>query len=284
MSIWTYPDVASHEFPYAVKGMVVRMGSSEGKRLVNLWNEPACPFCKEGLFEVVAEHDREITASPPPWPDHHDFYSANVEACPACGWWKAQYIKRWTNPGGSCTDVHQGGASLKELDLTNISAPIAEVRDYITARYEGRLSLHPRLFEEVVGSVFSDLGYSAVVTAYSGDDGIDVILTSGSDTIGVQVKRYKNKISVEQIRSLAGALVLNGLTRGIFVTTSTFEAGAHSTADRLSHAGYRIELLDAPRFYDALHLSQRKMYRSWEDFESLQVIAKLPLVRHLMEH
>ena len=190
--------------------------------MVNLWHEPACPFCKTNLLPIVAEHNREITPDPPPWPDHHDFFSANVEVCPACGWWKAQYIKSWVNPGESCTDFYQGGASLKELDVTDLTAPIAEVRDYLAARYEQRLKVHPKLFEEVVGSVFSNLGYRALVTAYSGDDGIDVILTSGEETVGVQVKRYKNKINVEQIRSLAGALVLKGLTRGIFVTTSTF--------------------------------------------------------------
>ena len=283
MSIWTYPDVASHEFPYGTKYGLVREGSPDGRRLVNLWREPACPFCEKELLPVVAVHNREVTSDPPPWTDHHDFFSANVEACPACGWWKAQYIKSWANPGEICTDIYQGGASLKELDVTDLSLPIAEVRDYLAIRYEERLKIHPRLFEEVVGSVFSNLGYSTVVTAYSGDDGIDVILTRGGETVGVQVKRYKNKINVEQIRSLAGALVLNGLTRGIFVTTSTFESGAHSTADRLGQKGYRIELMDAPRFFDALQLSQREMYRSWEEFDSLHAAERLPLVRHIMD-
>ena len=49
---------------------------------------------------------------------------------------------------------------------------------------------------------FGDLGYRARVTAYSGDDGIDVILDGDDDkAVGVQVKRYKNRIEVDQIRS-----------------------------------------------------------------------------------
>lgn len=83
---------------------------------------------------------------------------------------------------------------------------------------------HPKLFEDVVCSVFRDFGWNARVTACSGDDGIDVVLDGESDsTVGVQVKRYKKekKIEAEQIRSLAGALLVNGHTKGIFVTTSS---------------------------------------------------------------
>jgi restriction system protein len=54
------------------------------------------------------------------------------------------------------------------------------------------------MFEETVASVFRSLGYDATVTAYSGDGGIDVILHKGEERIGVQVKRYRNSISVEQ--------------------------------------------------------------------------------------
>ncbi len=284
MAIWAYPDIASSDFPYGVKGVRVSEGSPEGRRQVNLWNESACPFCKQDLLPVVAEKDCDITPNPPPWPNHHESFSANVQACILCGWWKAQYITEWRNPGESCVDIYQGGASLKELDVTDLSVPIVEIRDFLVARYQQRLNIHPRLFEEVVGSVFGNLGYSAIVTGYSGDNGIDVILSSGKETIGVQVKRYKNKIDVEQIRSLAGALVLNGLTRGIFVTTSTFESGAHSTSDRYSQRGYPIELIDAQRFFDALCLSQREMYRSWDEFSTLVTAKRLPLVLHLMEH
>jgi restriction system protein len=72
-----------------------------------------------------------------------------------------------------------------------------------------------------------DHGYDAVATSYSGDYGIDAVLKrSDGLEIGVQVKRYRSSIVVEQIRSFFGALVLGGYTRGIFVTTSKFQRGA----------------------------------------------------------
>jgi restriction system protein len=83
----------------------------------------------------------------------------------------------------------------------------------------------------VVGSVFADLGFESIVTGYQNDGGIDVILKDRmGSTIGVQVKRYRNRIDVRSIRELAGALLAGGMTRGIFVTTSDYTAG--SSLDR----------------------------------------------------
>ncbi len=146
----------------------------------------------------------------------------------------------------------------------------------MTAKYERRFDVHPRVFEETVASVFRDLGYTAEVTAYSGDDGIDIILARGAETVGVQVKRYKNAIEVEQIRSLAGALVLGDMTSGIYVTTSRFRSGAGKAVENFAQRGYRIELIDAGRFYDALKLVQRKAYQSFAEFPKKDVLGNLP--------
>jgi restriction system protein len=147
--------------------------------------------------------------------------------------------------------------SLRRLDLSNSELPLEQVRDYLTARFEARFEVHPRVFEDVVASVFRDQGYEARVTAYSNDGGIDVILEYGKEsTIGVQVKRYKEKITVAQIRELTGALVIGGHAKGIFVTTSEFQSGAFSTAAASAYRGFPIELVDAPRFFEELKIAQ----------------------------
>jgi hypothetical protein len=115
------------------------------------------------------------------------------------------------------------------------------------------------LFEEVVASVFRDLEYKVVVTGFSADGGVDIVLHGSSDhVVGVQVKRYRSEIKAEQIRSLAGALVLGGQTRGVFVTTSDFSRGAKDTARKYSELGVQIELINAQAFYDALGLVERQ--------------------------
>jgi restriction system protein len=146
--------------------------------------------------------------------------------CPVCGWWK--FYKVADSWGDLELEEHDRVdfrfGVLKVLDLADISLPINQVRSYLVARYDARFSVHPHVFEEVVASVFRDQGYRVRITSYSGDDGIDVILDDAHNgTIGIQVKRYREKIKVSQIREFTGALVIGGHTRGIFVTTSDFQ-------------------------------------------------------------
>lgn len=219
----------------------------------------------------------------PPFYDNSDD-DTSYTLCLACGWWNV-FKGEIFDTGKRLDEVWYGySATLKELDTRDISIPIDEIRSYLIANYNERFSIPPWKFEQVVASVFKDLGYFARVTGRTGDGGIDVILDGPDDTlIGVQVKRYKNAINVEQIRSLSGALLLNGITRGVFVTTSSFQSGATKTAGLSALAGIPIELIDAKRFYEALKLSQcakEDVYlRNWPPQESprLQLLHRHPL-------
>lgn len=211
----------------------------------------ACPFCCVPLRRSLVPSIR------------YDSGDIHVGTCQICGWWNInqdveEIIDRWQTY--RCERGSYG--VLKNLDLADTDTPLQEVRDFLTARYEDRFEVHPRLFEETVGSVFADHGYSIQVTGYSGDGGVDVILTDEKSIIGVQVKRYKNAIEAEEIRSLLGALIIGGMTKGVFVCTSTFRSGATKAAKASTNLGYPIELMDAERFYSALEISQRQVDRS----------------------
>jgi restriction system protein len=156
---------------------------------------------------------------------------------------------------------------LRHLNLADLSVPTDELRAYLLARYGDRFDVHPRKYEEIVGGVFSDFGFRVRVTSFSGDEGIDILVLDGDDdaTVGVQVKRYKGKISAEQIRSFVGALVLQGLTTGIYVTTSSYEKGAHRTVAAAEQLGVGVTLLDAMTFYEALKITTRSTHWDVQD-------------------
>jgi restriction system protein len=245
------------------------------------YGHTCCRFCRENLellhTEAPIRSNTRISRSS----------RRRVFACPICGWWKADgwqtlsTLYRGEEQSFTST-LYGAAASLRELDLTDISAPLDEVRSYLAASYDKRLTMKPKLFEITVASVFRDLGYTAVVSGCSGDGGIDVILERGQEFIGVQVKRYKNSIEVGQIRSLAGALLSKGMTHGIFVTTSIFQRGAEATKREYKRRGYKIELVDALAFYEALKLSQRNKYKSLSDFpvgNILQLLVPLDKTR-----
>ncbi|HYG47450.1 MAG TPA: restriction endonuclease [Allosphingosinicella sp.] len=218
-----------------------------------------CPFC------CVRLHRSAVSA--PLITFYHSRSEIYLGTCQLCGWWNIQQdvqerIDRFH------TQIYERGSYgvLKNLDLRDINTPLQEVRDYLTAKYERRFEVNPRLFEETVGSVFADHGFSVEVTAYSGDGGVDVILTDGTARIGVQVKRYKDAIEAEEIRSLLGALVIGGMTKGIFISTSSFRSGATSAAELSARRGWPIELVDADQFYSALEISQRQVDRRSEEW------------------
>ena len=223
-----------------------------------------CVYCKTPL-ETLQNYSREINGG-----SSGDVVFFRTCCCQVCGWWTKvqEALQAYGDERGGypAIDIYGAVGSLRELDLKDQSIPIEEIRAYLAAKYDARFDIDPWRFEETIASVYKDLGYETRVTARSGDDGVDVILDGPDNSvIGVQVKRYKGKISVEQIRSLAGALLLNGMTRGIFITTSSFQSGAHSTTERLRLRGMPIELVDAKRFYEALGLAQRSMYKSIPD-------------------
>lgn len=208
--------------------------------------------------------------------------SRHLFVCARCGWWFYVDIAEtddhhvhgkiwgWTDAefGSEVYAVRICESSLRELDLARVDQPLADVKSYLTAKAEARFSIHPRLLEEVVGSVFRDAGYHVVVTSYGNDGGIDAILTDSAGAIGVQVKRVRDTIKVAQIRELLGALVLSGQTRGIFVTTSDFQKGAYSLQANARHKGYDLELMNGKRLLEALGVNQRPAFKSVGEFEA----------------
>jgi restriction system protein len=72
----------------------------------------------------------------------------------------------------------------------------------------------------------------------SGDQGIDGVVNEdplGLDIVYVQAKRYApdNTVGRERIQQFAGALVGQGASKGVFVTTSSFTSGAVQYAQRV---------------------------------------------------
>src|SRR6218665_490852 len=190
-----------------------------------------------------------------------------LHICPSCGWWIAE--DRAVLPAKSWQYWAVTLASapvLAELALDCIGVPLHLTRRYLMRKFEARASMHPRLFELTVASVFRDLGYRACATAYSKDGDIDVVLEDSSGSkIGVQVKRRRDAIEVEQIRAFLGVLTLGDYTRGVYVSASRFSRGAREAAQRSTQTVMPIDLVDADRFFDMLCLAQLAHAPSPED-------------------
>ena len=223
-------------------------------------------FHKETIIDIAEIHgdfileDVELT-EPPSESD------VQCSRCPMCGWWLISKSLFLSTRNQCWLAAYGITGALKNLDMTDVTLPISEVRNYLAAKYESRLSVNPKRLEETVASVFASLGYKSQVTGFTADGGIDVVLHGCSgDTVGVQVKRYKNLIKVEQIRAFLGALILEKHTKGIFITTSEYQPGAIKAAKSAGEKGVPIELVDASDFLNMLKIAQMNDFQNSSDF------------------
>ncbi len=112
----------------------------------------------------------------------------------------------------------------------------------------------PDFLERVIVDLLIAMGYGGGdsrrgrVTGGSGDGGIDGTIREdalGLDEVYVQAKKYAvgNDVGVGALRNFAGAIVAAGTSKGVFVTTATFTAGAR---DFVIKSPQRIVLIDGP--------------------------------------
>ena len=76
-----------------------------------------------------------------------------VDSCEACGWWSLSSHRR---EGGLAIRgvISRAGASLYNFDPADLSVPIEELNQYLTAKCEARFEVNPRQYELIVADVF----------------------------------------------------------------------------------------------------------------------------------
>lgn len=147
--------------------------------------------------------------------------------------------------------VGQSETPEERLEAANLDLK-AEVAATLLTRLH---TLSPMTFEQLIIDVLLKIGYggsrrdAAERLGRSGDGGIDGVIREdvlGLDTIYLQAKRYAedNPVSAPAIQGFAGALLANGASKGVFVTTGRFTPPARLAA--AAYKTHRIVLIDGP--------------------------------------
>ena len=134
------------------------------------------------------------------------------------------------------------------------------------------LDMSSGFFEKLVLDLLLSMGFGsknkemAVVTPTSHDNGVDGIIPEdplGLDKIYIQAKLYTdNPVSKPEIHKFIGALDEQKASKGVFITTSKFTAGAKETAEKASK---KIVLIDGRTLADFMieynvGVSEKKVY------------------------
>ena len=143
-----------------------------------------------------------------------------------------------------------------------IEAAVGEIRDRISVDVlDAVLAKSPAFFEQVIIDVLLAMKYGggrremAEALGKSGDEGVDGIIKEdvlGLDAVYIQAKRYapENKISRDALQAFTGALVQKGATKGVFVTTSSFQESAKAYVKEIR--GYKIVLIDGKKLAELM--------------------------------
>lgn len=113
---------------------------------------------------------------------------------------------------------------------------------------------NPYYFEKIILILFKKMGYGDFEeTPKSGDGGIDGIISQdklGLDRIYTQAKRYtQNSVGEKEIRNFIGAMS-GDVSKGIFVTTSSFDQPAIKKAH--DDHNHKIILIDGIKLVDLM--------------------------------
>lgn len=153
-----------------------------------------------------------------------------------------------------------------KVDLDSISIDNASPQDLIDSGFSTiesevktellnkLLEIDPYYFERVILILLEKMGYGDFIeTSKSGDGGVDGIINEdklGLEKIYTQAKRYtENKVREKDIRNFIGAMS-GDTTKGVFITTSSFDGAAIKKAKEAHHS---IILIDGLKLVDLMH-------------------------------
>ncbi|WP_262710885.1 restriction endonuclease [Maribacter algarum] len=134
-----------------------------------------------------------------------------------------------------------------------LGSTVKELKNELATELLDRLKENSfQYFENFVIRLLEKMGYgnfredSSQHTGQTGDQGIDGIISQdrlGLESVYIQAKRFtNNSVGSPEIRNFIGSLALQGVSKGVFLTTSRFSSSALQTA--LDSKQQKIVLID----------------------------------------
>jgi restriction system protein len=147
--------------------------------------------------------------------------------------------------------IYTENASPQDLIDSGFSTIETEVKTEVLEKLK---EIDPYYFEKVILILLRKMGYGDFIeTSKSNDGGIDGIINQdklGLEKIYTQAKRYnENKVREKDIRNFIGAMS-GDTSKGVFITTSTFDDFAIKKAREAHHS---IILIDGAKLVDLMH-------------------------------
>jgi len=165
---------------------------------------------------------------------------------------EAGFLQFYSDEKSKISNKHEiNSSSPQDLIDSGVSAIESQIKSELLEKLK---SVDPYYFEKIILLLLHKMGYGEFVeTSKSKDGGIDGIVNEdklGLDKIYIQAKRYnENKVREKDIRNFIGAMS-GDTTKGIFVTTSTYDDSAVKKAHDAHH---KIILIDGEKLVNLMY-------------------------------
>ncbi len=204
---------------------------------------------KAGLIEKVASRTYKATEFGRSYLLEHPNQITNKDLQKIPGFMEAWKVDKSSKEDVVTPEPDESNTPLEALDQA-LSTLNSDLKKRLL---DAILEQSPTFFEQLVLDVLLGMGYggaredAALHLGKSNDEGIDGAIKQdplGLDLILVQAKRYKpeNLITRESIQAFIGSMAGQGVTKGIFITTSAFNSNAKEFVLRGSQA--KVILID----------------------------------------
>lgn len=212
---------------------------------------------KGGLIEKIAPRTYKSTSFGMKYLADHPEKITNKDLHKIPGWAEAWQVSKSEKVEADSTVGDESTTPVEALDHA-----IKTLNNDLKKRLLDQIMAQtPTFFEQLVLDVLVAMGYggsregAVLHQGKSNDEGIDGAIKQdplGLDLILVQAKRYKqeNLIDRDRIQAFIGSMAGQGVTKGIFITTSGFNANAKEFVLRGSQA--KVVLIDGEMLLDLM--------------------------------
>ncbi|MBR6737211.1 MAG: restriction endonuclease [Clostridia bacterium] len=115
-----------------------------------------------------------------------------------------------------------------EEDSSKVEKRLETKENTITIEYIDQITGEE--FEKFIGDYFKKIGYKATVTPLAGDFGVDIIVENELVKIGVQAKRYSDRVTNSAIQEIVAGIKHYNLDKGMVITNNYFTRAAKELA------------------------------------------------------
>ena len=220
-----------------------------GDLIENSFKTGLCPICNSPLnkYHHTPPFAEDEYRPPEPW----IIMNPILYLCNLCNWWHSTKEGRINGVGRNTYSPNIHYPVLEEIDISSNSIVINDLKLNLLKNWEDRKLISAGAAESLVQSILKEHLSCDVRTSTANvndpDGGIDLHVCSKNGNIisAVQVKRRisKNTESVSEVRNFVGALEIEGINKGIFVTTADrFTKPANKIPEKLKSINSRLEL------------------------------------------